>query len=66
MIRRAAEEESWRGGGFGFPLWVLISPVSSTGPQQTTETEVADGKKTLGVVDEKFHQVAGWLSGTCL
>lgn len=52
-------------GEFGPPLWVSVSPVSSTGSQQTTEKEV-DGKKTQEVVDEKFLELVGWLSSTCL
>lgn len=52
-------------GGFGPPLWVLVSPVSSTGPQQTTESKV-DGKETQEVVGEKFLELSGRLSDTCL
>ncbi|CAB1423536.1 unnamed protein product [Pleuronectes platessa] len=41
--------------------------VSSPGPQQTTETDRGlDGKeKAQEGVDEKFLELAGWLSGTC-
>lgn len=63
MIGRVEEEERW--GGFGPSQWVLVSPVSSTGPQQTRERKV-DGKETQEVVDEKLLALAGWLSDTCL
>lgn len=45
-------------GGSGSPLWVLVSPVSSTGPQPTIEREV-DGNETQEVVDEEFLELAG-------
>lgn len=48
--------------GFGPRLWVLVSPVSSSGPQQTAEREV-HGKETQEVV---AGWLAGWRSDTCL
>lgn len=38
--------------GFGPRLWLLVSPVSSSGPQQTAERE-EDGEET-------YEAVAGW------
>lgn len=47
LIENVEEEERWE--GFGTSLWVLVSPVSSTGPQQTTDTvRGVDGKRNTG------------------
>lgn len=46
------------GGGFGAPLRVSVSPVVRTG--------TVDGKEAQKDVDEKFLELAGWPSDTCL
>ena len=53
-----AEEGREMGGGSGAPLRVSVSPVGSTGP--------VDGKEARKDVDEKFLELAGWPSDTCL
>lgn len=61
VVEERAEE------GIGLPPWVLLSPVSSTEPQQTTETEKMDGKGNTGRSGwQNAFSFAGWLSGTCL